>query len=69
MAKYQVEMRYSDGTRDLDDEVFTSKKDAEEYGLYLLGCCHSGCETLNLSNPGDYPLDDDDDVSFKVIKV
>lgn len=69
MARYQVEMQYSDGTTELDDEIFTSRKDAEEHGLYLCGCYHVGCETLNLSNPGDYPLDEDDDVDFEVIKL
>lgn len=55
MAKYQVEMKYSDGITELDDEVFTSKRDAEEHGLYLCGCYRTGCEILNISNPGDYP--------------
>ncbi len=69
MAKYQVEMQYSDGTTELDDEIFTSKRDAEEHGLYLCGCYRTGCEILNMSNPGDYPLDEDDDVDFEVVRV
>ncbi len=69
MAKYQVELQYSDGTTELDDEVFTSRRDAEEHGMYLCSCYRTGCEVLNLSNPGDYPLDEDDDVDFEVIRV
>ena len=69
MAKYQVEMQYSDGTTELDDEIFTSKRDAEEHGLYLCGCYRTGCEILNMSNPGDYPFDEDDDVDFEVVRV
>ncbi|WP_024866362.1 hypothetical protein [Butyrivibrio sp. FCS014] len=45
------------------------KRDAEEHGLYLCGCYKTGCEILNMSNPGDYPLDEDDDVDFEVVKV
>lgn len=69
MARYQVEMQFSDGTTELDDEVFTNRRDAEEHGLYLCSCYRTGNEILNLSNPGDYPLDEDDDVDFEVIKV
>ena len=69
MAKYQVEMQYSDGTTELDDEIFDTEQEAEEHGLYLCSCYSLGCETLNMSNPGDYPLDEDDDVDFEVIEV
>ena len=69
MAKFQVLMQYSDGTEELDDEVFDSEEDAEEYGCYLVGCCRTGAETLNLSNPGDYPLDDYEDPDFEVIET
>ena len=69
MAKYQVEMQYSDGTTELDDEVFDTEQEAEEHGLYLCSCYSLGGEILNMSNPGDYPLDEDDDVDFEVIEV
>jgi len=65
---FKVAMNYSDGTREDDDEIFETESEAEEHGLYLCSCYHSGAETLNLSNPGDYPLDDDD-VDFDVIEV
>lgn len=69
MAKYQVEMHYSDGTTELDDEIFDTEQEAEEHGLYLCSCYSLGGEILNMSNPGDYPLDEDDDVDFEVIEV
>ena len=69
MAKYQVLMQYSDGTEELDDEIFDTEEDAEEYGCYLVGCSRTGAETLNLSNPGDYPLDDYEDPEFEVVEV
>lgn len=66
---FKVVMCYSDGTREEDDEIFDTESAAEEYGGYLCGCYHEGAEILNLSNPGDYPLDDDDDVDFEIIEV
>ncbi len=68
MAKYQVEMLYSYGTTELDDEVFTNRRDAEEHGLYLCSCYKTGGEILNLSNPGDYPFLEDD-VDFEVVQI
>lgn len=61
MAKYMVELHCADGEIVDDDEVFETESEAYEYGLYLLSCMHTGRETLNLSNPGDYPPDDEDD--------
>ncbi len=54
MSVFRIEF---DG--ELQDEVFSSEKEAEEYALYLCGCSNDGAETLNLSNPGDYPYDGD----------
>lgn len=69
MARYQVEMQFSDGTTELDDEIFDSEQEAYEHGLYLCSCYSLGGEILNMSNPGDYPLDEGDDVDFEVIEV
>ena len=68
-TKYKVVMNYSDGTSEEDDEIFDTESAAEEYGIYFCSCYHQGGEILNLSNPGDYPLDEDDDVDFEVIEV
>lgn len=69
MPKYKILMQYSDGTSEMEDDVFDTEEEAEEYGGYLIGCCRTGAETLNLSNPGDYPLDDYEDPDFEVVEI
>ena len=54
MAKFRIEM---DG--ELQDEVFNTEEEAEEYALYLCSCARTGAETLHWSNPGDYEYDED----------
>ena len=68
MSKYRVLMIYPDGTEDLDDEVFDTEEDAEDYGRYLISCSRTGSEILNLSNPGDYPLDEYEDPEFEIVE-
>ena len=43
---------------ELQDEVFDTEEDAEEYALYLCSCSREGAEILNMSNPGDYDYDE-----------
>ena len=69
MTKYKIIMMYSDGTSEEQDEIFDSQKSAEEYASYLVSCCEDGAETLNLSNPGDYPLDDYEEPDFEIIEI
>lgn len=69
MKKYMVEMNYSDGTTEIDDEVCSTREEALQYGEYLVSCSSTGAEILHLSNPGDYPLDKSCDVSFDVIEI
>lgn len=66
---YKVVMNYPSGTSEEDDEVFESESEASEYGSYLCSCYVLGGEILHMSNPGDYPLKNDDDVDFEVIEV
>ncbi len=68
-AAYQVLMLYGDGIEDLDDEIFDTEEEAEEYGGYLVGCTRTGAEIFHMSNPGDYPLDDYEDPNFEVVEV
>lgn len=68
MAKYRVLMIYSDGTKELDDEVFDTEEAAEDYGHYLVSCSETGAEILNLSNPGDYPLDEYEKPEFEIVE-
>ena len=69
MPKYKIIMQYSDGISEEQDEIFDTEEDAEEFALYLVGCTRTGAETLNLSNPGDYPLDDYENPDFEIIEV
>lgn len=43
---------------ELQDEVFDTEEDAEEYALYLCSCSREGAEILHMSNPGDYDYDE-----------
>jgi len=69
MAKYKLVMHYPDGTSEEEDGLFNTEAEAEEHGGYLCGCYHVGGETLHLSNPGDYLLDEDAEVDFEVIEI
>lgn len=69
MSKYKVLMQYSDGTEELEDDIFDTEEEAEEYGCYLVSCNRTGAETLNMSNPGDYPLDDYEAPDFAIVEV
>jgi hypothetical protein len=66
---FKVIIKYPDGTREEDDEVFESESEATEYGLNQVSNHETGGEVLHLSNPGDYPLSDDDTADFEVIEV
>jgi hypothetical protein len=69
MPKYKVVLKYSDGSSDEQDEIFTTEAEAEEYGLVCRSEYRVGGEVLNLSNPGDYPLDEEDNVDFEIIEI
>ncbi len=69
MPKYKILMQYSDGTNEEQDEVFDTEEDAEEYANYLVSCNEEGAEILNLSNPGDYPLDDYEAPDFEIVEI
>jgi hypothetical protein len=66
---YKIIMMYSDGTEEEQDEIFETEKEAEKYGAYLCSCSACGGETLNLSNPGDYPYDEDEEDDYRVEKI
>lgn len=54
---------------DEQDEVFDTYEDAEEYASYLISCYHTGGEILEMSNPGDYPYDPDDEPEYEIIET
>ena len=45
---------------EMQDEIFDTEEDAEEYALYLQSCERTGAETLHWSNPGDYDYDENE---------
>lgn len=63
MAKYKV--LFND---ELEDEVFDTEEEAEEYVLYLVSCTKLGAEILHMSNPGDYD-EDDYEVDYEIIEI
>ena len=68
MPKYKIVMHYSNGISEEEDDIFDTEDDAEEYALYLISCGKVGAEILNLSNPGDYDLDDYDEPDFEIVE-
>ena len=69
MPKYRVILHYSDGTSEMEDEIFETEKAAEDHGSYMCACTEQGAEDLYNSNPGDYPLEDAVSADYKVIEV
>ena len=76
MSKFKVKMIYNDDEEMLmedgsyDDAIFDSEEEAESAGLQACSDSREGAEILNLSNPGDYPYDEDEyEVDFEVIEV
>ena len=64
MKKYKI---LFDG--EFEDEVFDSEEAADDYALYLVSCSRNGAEIMNMSNPGDYPLDDFYEPEYEIVEV
>lgn len=68
--KYKIMLYYPNGETELLDEVFDDRQRAEEYALYNCSCYILGGEILHMSNPGDYPMpDEDDECEYEIIEV
>ena len=67
--KFKLLMKYPDGTEEEEDELFDSEEEAKEYGDYMISCSREGAETLYMSNPVDYPLEDYEDPDYEVIET
>ena len=65
---YKVVMTYPNGESDEMDEEFETYEEAERYGQERCSDYSLGGEILNMSNPGDYPLEDED-ADYDVIEV
>ena len=62
---------FEEGFEDYEDEVFETKAEAQECMNTLMSEYRTGTETLNMSNPGDYPYDEDDDfdIDYEIIEI
>ena len=72
MARYKLIFIYPDGSEDEDyndDAIFDTIEEAQEYGLYMIGCYQTGGEIMEMSNPGDYPYDEEDKLDFRIIEI
>ena len=54
---------------DEQNDVFSTYEDAENYALYLVSCYHTGGKVLEMSNPGDYPYDPDDEPEYEIVET
>lgn len=54
-----------------EDEVFDTYEEADEMGMYYQSCAEEGAEILNLSNPGDYPYDEEayERPAYEIVEV
>ncbi|MCR5835753.1 MAG: hypothetical protein K6G88_04540 [Lachnospiraceae bacterium] len=64
MANYKI---IFDGSE--QDEVFGTYEDAKQYAAYLISCCREGGKIFEMSNPGDYPYDPDDEPEYEIIET
>lgn len=75
MPKFKVKMLGDDGDFYLeeggsyDPQLFDTEEEAEEAALEACSNCRLGMEILNMSNPGDYPYEDDMDIDYEIIEV
>ena len=69
MPKFKVVINYQNGDTDELDELFDSYEEAEREALEYISNWHTGGEVLELSNPGDYPYNPDDEPDFDIIEV
>lgn len=71
MSKYQILMIDSDGSTELEDEIFDDEDEAIDYAVYLAGCTRTGAEILNMSNPWENPYDPDtfEEPTFEIVEL
>lgn len=66
--KYQVKFYFEDGDTIIEDDEFDNTKDAREYAAEWISEYQLGSEIMEMSNPGEYPYDEDEKVRYRVIK-
>lgn len=62
---------FESGFEEYEDEVFETKAEAQECMDTIMSDYRTGAEVLNLSNPGDYPYDEDDnfDIDYEIVEI
>ena len=73
MIKYKY-ILYLDGAKIMDSydddwELYDDYDSAVDAALYSIGCWHVGGETLQLSNPGDYDYDPNEEPTYEIEEV
>ena len=60
-----------DSFEDYEKEVFETREEAQDCMDTIMSECRAGAEVLNLSNPGDYPYDEDDDfdIDYEMVEI
>lgn len=68
MKRYRIQ--WSDDDTD-DEETFETFEAAREMAEYYQACAEQGAEDFYLSNPGDYPYDEDayERPDFEIVEV
>ena len=63
MTKYKIIYHWPSGETDEDDNCgyyYDTEEWADEMAVYGLGCAELGADIMEMSNPGDYPYDEDE---------
>lgn len=62
---------YEPDFEEYEDEVFETEEEAQECMDTIVSECRTGAEVLNMSNPGDYPYDEDDDfdIDYEIVEI
>ena len=78
MGKYKYILKYENGeTYDSYEEygdddfqgTFKTYEAAEEAALYAISCTKQGSEILNMSNPGDYDYDENEEITYEIEEI
>lgn len=70
MTKYQVIYIDSSGEEiSREEELCLTREEAESVGCDGLNNYATGCEIFYLSNPGDYPLEDNEEIDFIILEI
>ncbi len=76
MAKFKVVITFSDGEvfdsyqEEGNDGVFDTEEEATEFFTECMSNYSAGGEILHLSNPGDYPLEmNEEDPDYEIVEI